>query len=108
MALGTRAVLSPASNGVTGSAVLFSPRAFTMIDFNYDGQCPIADIRLAMQGFPKPPAAVLVYLERRPYKNESLQVPIPADLPPNAANALFVYCDDRDQMMAWGPLIPPK
>jgi len=79
-----------------------------MIDFNYDGQCPVSDIRLAMQGFPKPPVKVLLYLEPRPYRDESLRVPIPPDLPAGSANALFVYCDDRDQMMAWGPLVPPK
>jgi hypothetical protein len=106
--IGSRVVLSPASNGVTGSAVLFSPREITMIGFNYDGQCPIADIRLGMEGFPKPPVSVLVYLEARPYKDESLTVPIPADLPPNSANALFVYCDSRDAMMGWGPLLPPQ
>jgi len=106
--IGTRAVLSPAANGVTGSAVLFSPREFTMIGFNYDGQCPIADIRLSMEGFPKPPVSVLLYLESRPYKDESLRVPIPADVAPNSANALFVYCDTLDQMMGWGPLVPPQ
>ncbi len=106
--IGTRAVLSPASNGVTGSAVLFSPREFTMINFNFDGQCPIADIRLGTEGFAKPPVAVLLYLEARAYKDESISVPIPADLAPNSANALFVYCDSRDSMMGWGPLVPPK
>jgi hypothetical protein len=106
--IGTRAVLSPAANGVTGSAVLFSPREFTMIGFNYDGQCPIADIRLSKEGFPKPPVSVLLYLEPRPYKDESLRVPIPADVAPNSANALFVYCDTLDRMMGWGSLVPPK
>jgi hypothetical protein len=100
--------LSPASNGATGSAILFAPRQFTMISFNYDGQCPIADVRLGMQGFPKPPVAVLLYLEPRAYKNESFPVPIPADLAPNSANALFVYCDTLDKLMGWGPLVPPK
>jgi hypothetical protein len=93
---------------VTGSAVLFSPREFTMIGFNYDGQCPIADIRLGMQGFAKPPVSVLLYLEPRAYKGESLRVPIPADVAPNSANALFAYCDTQDKMMAWGPLVLPK
>jgi hypothetical protein len=108
MAIGSRAVLSPAGSGVTGSAVLFSPREFTMIKFNYDGQCAIADVRLGMQGFAKPPVAVLLYLEARPYKDESVSVPIPANVAPNSANALFVYCDSLDKMMAWGPLIPPN
>jgi hypothetical protein len=106
--IGSRAVLSPAGSAVTGSAVLFAPREFTMIKFNYDGQCPIVDIRLGMQGFAKPPVAVLLYLQPRTYKDESFPVPIPANLAPNSANALFVYCDTQDKMMAWGPLVPPQ
>jgi hypothetical protein len=108
MPIGTKVDLSPQANGATGSAVLFSPRQFTMINFNYDGKCPVTDIRLAMEGFPKPPASVLLYLEERPYRNESFAVPVPTDLPAGSANALFVYCDSRDEMLAWGPLIPPQ
>jgi hypothetical protein len=106
--IGSRAVLSPAGSAVTGSAVLFAPREFTMIKFNYDGQCPIVDIRLGMQGFAKPPVAVLMYLQPRTYKDESFPMPIPANLAPNSANALFVYCDTQDKMLAWGPLVPPQ
>ncbi len=106
--IGTRAELSPQANGATGSAVLFSPRQLTIINLNYDGKCPVSDIRLGMEGFPKPPVAVLQYLEERPYKNESFPVEIPADLPAGSANALFVYCDSRDEMLAWGPLLSPQ
>lgn len=108
MPIGTKAELSPQGSGVTGSAVLFSPRQFTVINFNYDGKCPVTDIRLGMQGFPKPPVAVLHYIEARPYNNESFDVPIPPDLPAGSANALFVYCDSRDEMLAWGPLVSPS
>ncbi len=106
--IGAKAELSPQGSGVTGSAVLFSPRQFTVINFNYDGKCPVTDIRLGMQGFPKPPVAVLHYIEARPYNNESFDVPIPPDLPAGSANALFVYCDSRDEMLAWGPLVSPS
>lgn len=106
--IGSRAVLSPQSNGVLGTAVLFSGREITMIDFSYDGQCPIADIRLSHKGFPKPPTAVLLYLEPRAYKEESIAVPIPDDVAPGTADAIFVYCDTRDDMMAWGELMAPR
>lgn len=105
--IGTRVELSPQGSGVTGLAVLFAPRQFTMVNFNYDGRCPVTDIRLGMRGFPKPPVAVLHYLEARPYANESFDVPIPPDLAAGSADALFVYCDSRDEMLAWGPLTAP-
>lgn len=105
--LGTRAELSPQGNGATGAAVLFAPREFTLIDFNYDGQCAGTNIRLGKQGFPKSPVAILLYLDGRPYKNESLRVPVPADLPAGSADALFVYCDSRDALLGWGLLLPP-
>jgi hypothetical protein len=106
--IGSRAVLSPQSNGVVGTAVLFSGRELTMINFSYDGQCPAADIRVGRKGFPKPPIAVLIYLEARPYKDESIAVPIASDIPANSADAVFVYCDTRDEMMAWGEITPPR
>lgn len=105
--IGTRVELSPQGSGVTGLAVLFAPRQFTMVNFNYDGRCPVTDIRLGMQGFPKPPVAVLQYLEARPYASESFDVPVPPDLAAGSADALFVYCDSRDEMLAWGPLTAP-
>jgi len=105
--IGTRVELSPQGSGVTGLAVLFAPRQFTMVNFNYDGRCPVTDIRLGMRGFPKPPVAVLYYLEARPYANESFDVPVPPDLAAGSADALFVYCDSRDEMLAWGPLTAP-
>jgi hypothetical protein len=107
MPIGTKVDLSPQASGATGTAVLFSPREFTMINFSYDGRCPVTDVRLGMEGFPKPPTAVLLYLEARPYQGESFSVPVPADLSPRSANALFIYCDSRDEMLAWGPLVPP-
>jgi len=106
--IGTRVDLSPQGNGATGAAVLFAPREFTLIDFNYDGQCAGTNIRLGKQGFPKSPVATLLYLEGRPYKNESLRVPIPVDVPAGSADALFVYCDSRDTLLGWGPLLPPR
>ena len=106
--IGTRVELSPQGNGATGAAVLFAPREFTLIDFNYDGQCAGTNIRLGKQGFPKSPVATLLYLEARPYKNESLRVPIPVDVPAGSADALFVYCDSRDTLLGWGPLLPPR
>jgi len=106
--IGTRVELSPQGNGATGAAVLFAPREFTLIDFNYDGQCAGTNIRLGKQGFPKSPVATLLYLEGRPYKNESLRVLIPVDVPAGSADALFIYCDSRDTLLGWGPLLPPR
>lgn len=107
MPIGTKAELSPQGNGATGTIVLFAPREFTVINFSYNGQCPVTDIRLGMEGFPKPPVAVLEYLAPRAYQSESLTIPIPPELPAGSANAVFVYCDTHDSLLGWGRLIPP-
>ncbi|MGQ9626459.1 MAG: SH3 domain-containing protein [Anaerolineae bacterium] len=100
--IGTSAQISPHHHGVTGTAVLFQPRTITVINFNFDGQVPTVEIRLGHKGFPKHPVAVLGYLEQRQYKNETLQLQIPPELPPGSADAIFFYCLEFDMLLGWG------
>lgn len=71
-------------------------------EFDFDGQCSSADIRLGKQGeFDKSPA-VLLELEPRPYAKELFVLTIPPGITADDADSIAVYCRDTEEVVDWG------
>jgi len=100
--VGYGATFQDTQHGVLGKAVMAGLQTIIISEFSYDGQGPVADIRLVKQGDFDNAVAVLVKLEQRAYDRELLVLTVPSHLPPWAADSIAVYCPELKASYGWG------
>jgi len=69
-------------HGVSGKAIVAGLQTLIIQGFSYDGKGPAADIRLVLGEDYANPAAVLLQLEQREYKDEVLIITVPSSAGP--------------------------
>lgn len=89
-------------HGVSGKAVMAGLQTIVISGFTYDGQGPLADIRLVKEGELDKAVAILANLEQRPYQQELLVLTVPSDLQPGDADSIAVYCEELKASFGWG------
>jgi len=100
--VGSIARFNGEGGGVSGRAVVAGLQTIVIREFEYDGQCPKADIRLGKEGGFDQPTAVLVELEPRSYEKEMFVLTVPAEVTADNTNAIAVYCVDTGEVVDWG------
>ena len=100
--VGSMARFSGEGGHVAGRAVLAGLQTIILREFDFDGQCSSADIRLGKEGEFDQPAAVLVELEARSYVKELFVLTIPPGVTADNADSIAVYCRDTGEVVDWG------
>ena len=85
-----------------GRAGLAGLQTIILREFDFDGQCSGADIRLGKQGECDQSPAVLLELEARPYAKEMFVLTIPPGITADNADSIAVYCRDTGEVVDWG------
>nr|MBC7244970.1 DM13 domain-containing protein [Chloroflexota bacterium] len=100
--VGYVATFQDTQHGVSGKAVMAGLQTIVISNFTYDGQGPLADIRLVKEGELDKAVAILAKLEQRPYQQELLVLTVPSDLKPGDADSIAVYCEELKASFGWG------
>lgn len=100
--VGYATVFAETQHGISGKAIMAGLQTLIITDFAFDGQGPVADIRLVMEGDFDNAVIVLANLEQRPYDREVLILVVPSHLQPGEADSIAVYCPETKTTYAWG------
>jgi hypothetical protein len=97
--VGNTATFSGA-HGIAGKAIVAGLQTLIIQGFYFDGKGSAADVRLVLGEDFANPAAVLMQLEQREYKNEMLYMIVPSSAGPGTADSIAIYCADTGEAYA--------
>jgi len=88
--------------GISGRAIVAGLQTLIIQGFQYDGKGPRLDIRLVKGQDYENAVAVLLELDQRAYREESLHMIIPSCAGPGTADTIAIYSPETGQVYATG------